>query len=321
MIDEQIKLEELDRNLAILREKGVKEIAQATKIANPKLEAILEKRFEDLQRVRAVGFIQILEKEYGLNLSHWLVEYDKTLFMKAPLVENETNNTTTELPFVDTKRTDPEVLVTSFKSKKTSKWAWLVPLVLLVGVGAYIYHSRYAPSQEDQNTPPIPSPQESIPPAPQTPTTPPSPAPQTSSQTTPQSSSTPTIQDALTLLGQSKTLEKPAETLEKSASVPEKSTEIPVDKSNVVVITPKEEMWMESVDLNTKKKTQIALKEPFILETKGHKWLLAFGHGNVSLEANGKTLNFEQKKPLRLLYTPKNGLRRVSYARYQEWSR
>ncbi|WP_235853158.1 hypothetical protein [Helicobacter labacensis] len=87
------------------------------------------------------------------------------------------------------------------------------------------------------------------------------------------------------------------------------------------MITPKEEIWMESIDLSNKKKSQITIKDRLILETKGHKWLLAFGHGNVSLEANGQVSDFHQERPLRLLYTPKNGLRRISYAHYQERSK
>ncbi|WP_235853157.1 hypothetical protein [Helicobacter labacensis] len=157
-MDEQAKLAELDKNLEILKDKGIAQIAQTTKIANPKIKAILEKRFEDLQRVHAVGFIQILEKEYGLNLGQWLMEYDKSLFVK-PSIEDKAD-TPEESPFVNTPRSDPEALA-SFKPKKTSKWAWVLPLILLAGAGGYIYYNKYASLAQPTPPPPQTTPLES----------------------------------------------------------------------------------------------------------------------------------------------------------------
>ncbi|WP_104749125.1 hypothetical protein [Helicobacter cynogastricus] len=317
-MDTQDKLSELDKNLAFLREKGLKEINKATKIANPKLEAILEKRFEDLQRVHAVGFLQILEKEYGLDLSQWLVEYDKILFVKPPSsLESDVATPSEELPFVDTKRSDPEILKT-FQPKKSSKWAWIALAILLVGAGVYVYRTKisFMTSDTDQQplqiskTPPPPSqpqpPTSQAVPAPQPAITPPSPP---SSVDTPLQAPAPSAQEAPDT--------QQLSTQEQEDSVPQTLSA----KPNTILIIPKEEMWMESIDLTTKRKTQMTLKEPFSLETKEHRWLLAFGHGSLSLEANGQTLDFDQKRPLRFLYTPKNGLRRVSYTHYQEWSR
>ncbi|CAM2811994.1 hypothetical protein [Helicobacter felis] len=319
-MDTQDKLNELDKNLAFLKEKGLKEIHKITKIANPKLEAILDKRFEDLQRVHAVGFLQILEKEYELDLSHWLVEYDKVLFVKppaSPSLENETTPPSEELPFVDTKRSDPEILKT-FQPKKSSKWAWVALAILLVGAGVYTYRDKmpFMASKSDQQTPQVletPPPQSQSEastlqnnPTPQNPSSP-SPPPSTNFVDMPTQTPTTPSQD---------NAQQPS-TQEKEDS----TQQTPSAKPDTILIIPKEEMWMETIDLTTKRKTQVTLKEPFSLETKKHRWLLAFGHGSLSLEANGQTLDFDQERPLRFLYTPKKGLRRVSYTHYQEWSR
>ncbi|CCF81315.1 hypothetical protein HBZS_117660 [Helicobacter bizzozeronii CCUG 35545] len=67
-----------------MQEKDIKEVSQTTRIAINKLEAIYQKKFDTLQRVHAMGFLQILQKEYQVDLSHWMVEYDKLFFLPNP---------------------------------------------------------------------------------------------------------------------------------------------------------------------------------------------------------------------------------------------
>lgn len=54
---------------------GIKQIKEDTHLDARKIEDILEKRFESLDYVRAKGFINIIEKQYKVNLSAWLEEY------------------------------------------------------------------------------------------------------------------------------------------------------------------------------------------------------------------------------------------------------
>ncbi len=67
--------EKQDENLEKLRRIGIDKIKQDTKLDAVKISDILEKRFEKLDYVRARGFINILEKQYKLDLSTWLEEY------------------------------------------------------------------------------------------------------------------------------------------------------------------------------------------------------------------------------------------------------
>ncbi|BEG56423.1 hypothetical protein NHP21005_01110 [Helicobacter sp. NHP21005] len=75
---------------------------------------------------------------------------------------------------------------------------------------------------------------------------------------------------------------------------------------------------METIDLKTKHKSQTVLKEPFSFDTQGHSWLLAFGNGHLSIEAEGKRMDFNRDRSVRLLYTPKRGFVRLSLAHYKE---
>ena len=56
---------------------GVREISKATHIQEELLEAILEKNYEKLLDCNTAGFIKILERDYGVDLSGWLEEFNK----------------------------------------------------------------------------------------------------------------------------------------------------------------------------------------------------------------------------------------------------
>lgn len=78
-MQDKLNLKELDQKLARLKEIGLKEISKSTKLASSKIEDVLEKRFDKLDRVRARGFINILEREYEMDLSDWLkAQYEHT---------------------------------------------------------------------------------------------------------------------------------------------------------------------------------------------------------------------------------------------------
>lgn len=65
----------LDEQLEYLKGIGIKEINKTTRLTTNKIDDILQKRFDKIESVRAKGFISILEREYGLDLSAWLKEY------------------------------------------------------------------------------------------------------------------------------------------------------------------------------------------------------------------------------------------------------
>jgi hypothetical protein len=60
-----------------LQELGANVIHEQTHIARSKLELVLNKSFADLNRVQFMGFMSILEREYGIDLSGVRHEYDE----------------------------------------------------------------------------------------------------------------------------------------------------------------------------------------------------------------------------------------------------
>lgn len=65
----------MDNALEKLRQIGIEKIQEDTNLDLTKIDCILNKRFEKLDSVRARGFINILQRQYDLDLSSWFQEY------------------------------------------------------------------------------------------------------------------------------------------------------------------------------------------------------------------------------------------------------
>ncbi|GAA7655236.1 hypothetical protein HpMMM60_05760 [Helicobacter pylori] len=131
---EELSLKNLDKNLQILKEVGVAEICKATKIASKNIHSILEKRYESLSRVHARGFIQILEREYKIDLSAWVKEFDKVCVFKEGVGEEKNQETNLEETAKKPLKVELDYSINQANtslSKKTSKWK---PFVLVLGV-------------------------------------------------------------------------------------------------------------------------------------------------------------------------------------------
>lgn len=131
---EELSLKNLDKNLQILKEVGVAEICKATKIASKNIHSILEKRYESLSRVHARGFIQILEREYKIDLSAWMKEFDKACTFKEGVSEEQNQETDPEEKTKNPLKVEIDYSINQANtslSKKSSKWK---PFILVLGV-------------------------------------------------------------------------------------------------------------------------------------------------------------------------------------------
>lgn len=83
----------------ILEENTIKSISQRTKISEDNLENLLAANFDPLKKIKALGFISILEREYKADLS--TLREEALAFYS---VEKEENGFTVGLPMGDEKR-------------------------------------------------------------------------------------------------------------------------------------------------------------------------------------------------------------------------
>ncbi|WP_120972582.1 sialidase [Helicobacter pylori] len=290
---EELSLKNLDKNLQILREIGVAEICKATKIASKNIHSILEKRYESLSRVHARGFIQILEREYKIDLSAWTKEFDKVCVFKEGVGEEKNQETDPEEKTKNPLKVEIDYSINQANtslSKKSSKWK---PFVLVLGVVviilAVVIIQNSSSLKEERG-------QES--------------AIKSGTKKNSFNKVNPTEENKL----------EPTPKLEEKPKEQDKQEKEAIKEDpNTIYIIPKKDIWVEVVDLDEKKNSfQKVFKKNYSLETKNHRLLLRFGHGHLSLKNNHQEQEYNDGKTKRFLYEPNKGLTLINEAQYKE---
>ncbi|WRB95123.1 sialidase [Helicobacter pylori] len=290
---EELSLKNLDKNLQILKEVGVAEICKATKIASKNIHSILEKRYESLSRVHARGFIQILEREYKIDLSAWMKEFDKACTFKEGVSEEQNQETDPEETAKKPLKVELDYSINQANtslSKKSSKWK---PFVLVLGVVviilAVVIIQNSSSLKEERG-------QES--------------AIKSGTKKNSFNKANPTEKNKL----------EPTPKLEEKPKEQDKQEKEAIKEDpNTIYIIPKKDIWVEVVDLDEKKNSfQKVFKKNYSLETKNHRLLLRFGHGHLSLKNNHQEQEYNDGKTKRFLYEPNKGLTLINEAQYKE---
>ncbi|GHR26614.1 hypothetical protein VN1250_12120 [Helicobacter pylori] len=290
---EELSLKNLDKNLQILREIGIQEICKATKIASKNIHSILEKRYESLSRVHARGFIQILEREYKIDLSAWMKEFDKVCVFKEGVSEEKNQETDPEETAKKPLKVELDYSINQANtslSKKSSKWK---PFVLVVGVivivlAVVIIQNSSSLKEERERESAIKS----------------------GTKKNSFNKANPTEENK----------PEPTPKLEEKPKEQDKQEKEAIKEDpNTIYIIPKRDIWMEVIDLDEKKNSfQKVFKKSYSLETKNHRLLLRFGHGHLSLKNNHQEQNYNDNKTRRFLYEPAKGLTLINEAQYKE---
>ncbi|GAA6974059.1 hypothetical protein HpCHC45_07280 [Helicobacter pylori] len=290
---EELSLKNLDKNLQILKEVGVAEICKATKIASKNIHSILEKRYESLSRVHARGFIQILEREYKIDLSAWMKEFDKVCVFKEGVSEEKNQETDPEETAKKPLKVELDYSINQANtslSKKSSKWK---PFVLVIGVivivlAVVIIQNSSSLKEEKERESAIKS-----------------------------GTKKNSFNDA-NLIEENKP--EPTPKLEEKPKEQDKQEKEAIKEDpNTIYIIPKRDIWVEVIDLDEKKNSfQKVFKKSYSLETKNHRLLLRFGHGHLSLKNNHQEQNYNDSKTRRFLYESAKGLTLINEAQYKE---
>ncbi|WRD19070.1 sialidase [Helicobacter pylori] len=293
---EELSLKNLDKNLQILREIGVAEICKATKIASKNIHSILEKRYESLSKVHARGFIQILEREYKIDLSTWMKEFDKVCVFKEGVGKEKNQETSPEETAKKPLKVELDYSINQANtslSKKSSKWK---PFILVLGVVVIILvvviiqNSSSLKEEREQES-----------------------AIKSGTKKNSFNEANPTEENK----------PEPTPKLEEKLKEQDKQEKEAIKEDpNTIYIIPKKDIWVEMIDLDEKKNSfQKVFKKNYSLETKNHRLLLRFGHGHLNLKNNHQEQNYNDSKTRRFLYEPNKGLTLINEAQYKELQR
>ncbi len=290
---EELSLKNLDKNLQILKEVGVAEICKATRIASKNIHSILEKRYESLSRVHARGFIQILEREYKIDLSAWMKEFDRACAFKEGVSEEQNQETDPEEKTKNPLKVEIDYSINQANtslSKKSSKWKpFVVVLGVVVIILAVVIIQNSSSLKEERG-------QES--------------AIKSGTKKNSFNKANPTEENK----------PEPTPKLEEKPKEQDKQEKEAIKEDpNTIYIIPKKDIWVEVIDLDEKKNSfQKVFKKNYSLETKNHRLLLRFGHGHLSLKNNHQEQEYNDGKTRRFLYEPNKGLTLINEAQYKE---
>ncbi len=290
---EELSLKNLDKNLQILKEVGVAEICKATKIASKNIHSILEKRYESLSRVHARGFIQILEREYKIDLSAWMKEFDKACAFKEGVSEEQNQETDPEEKTKNPLKVEIDYSINQANtslSKKSSKWKSFVivlGVIVIILVIVIIQNSSSLKEEREQES-----------------------AIKSGTKKNSFNKANPTEENK----------PEPTPKLEEKPKEHDKQGKEAIKENpNTIYIIPKKDIWVEVIDLDEKKNSfQKVFKKNYSLETKNHRLLLRFGHGHLSLKSNYQEQDYNDSKTRRFLYEPNKGLTLINEAQYKE---
>ncbi len=290
---EELSLKNLDKNLQILKEVGVAEICKATRIASKNIHSILEKRYESLSRVHARGFIQILEREYKIDLSAWMKEFDKVCTFKEGVSEEQNQETDPEEKTKNPLKVEIDYSINQANtslSKKSSKWkpfVLVLGVVVIVLVVVIIQNSSSLKEERGQES-----------------------AIKSGTKKNSFNKANPTEENK----------PEPTPKLEEKPKEQDKQEKEAIKEDpNTIYIIPKKDIWVEVIDLDEKKNSfQKVFKKNYSLETKNHRLLLRFGHGHLSLKNNHQEQEYNDGKTKRFLYEPNKGLTLINEAQYKE---
>ncbi|MFT5661344.1 MAG: hypothetical protein ACI9TV_001990 [Sulfurimonas sp.] len=268
----------MEENLHILKEIGAQRIHKDTHISKEYVQAMIHGSFDGLSSVQLNGFISILEREYGVNLSE-LKRQGKAYFTEE---EGESAE-------------PKKVFVTPQREKNNSPMYIWAGIIVFVAVAYYSfgYLSSMANLEQDIDNSHIEDAQKIA-------------------STSDMKEAIEVVRD-----DEDQEVEVIQE-IEKTKLVPEvdvieevKTEEVPVEKAEVkkevvkevqtLKILPKRKIWAGYINIKTNQKYQKVFRKEFVLDTN-KDWLLLFGSGTVHLEVNGKKQTFSSKQNMRFKY-------------------
>jgi len=254
----------------LLEKYTIEVVANRTKISKRNLEKLREGDFSGFTRPQAIGFVRILEREFGEDFSDLRDEIDAAMSGSGSPIQ------------------EPIFVRESGAAPKRSK-GWLVAAVVIVALllGFYLFRQDFsAPAHEESLTPAAASaPAETPKHAPKSvESAPPQTQPQTAASEERAEQKPPAVEANAT---------QNAQTAEPAK---EKKAEEPYVPLEPVAVTPTVKLWFGIIDLKSGKRTAKVTARPYEIDSHGKK-LLVTGHGRFEIsDAFGNLFKYNDAK-------------------------
>ena len=282
-----------------LKEIGIKEISRKTHIEPTFLQYIFDKNFEKLSRLNMRGYAKILQREYGVDLSELLAEYDAFMQENTPDDSHKTKVSPKIASYT------PDDITNQRQGGGSGFFFWIIILAIIGGgayyFDAYKYVQNFIASLNEDNTS-VSYSQSSI-------------VNEvkkniidtnvTISQNTPKIDANASSVKISAPAEQNVTV-SPASvdqnTLKPSmAAQPAPKVEQNVTKPlNEAVITPKQRVWIGIINLENGQKTSSDTSKSVNINLD-QRQLVVCGNGNIELKIGDKVTKYNPSRPARFL--------------------
>ncbi|MDL0089616.1 phosphatidylglycerophosphate synthase [Campylobacter gastrosuis] len=300
-------------DLNILKDVGLKEVARKTHIQPEFLQYIIDKDYEKLVRVNVAGYIKILQREYSLDLSEWLEQYNQ--FCKEHKT-SEAAKASVSPKF--------EVYTPNGHHARLSgnSLGWLLWLIIIVGfiIASYFFDAHKYIEQipnifEDKNRSATYSDASVVKEVSKNISIFDENSTQNDKNLSFVISLEPTkqLQNILNKdenLAEQNTTQITIKTDEVNATTTQETPEIKADeapkigtfvaKGSTALIVPKGKVWLGVIDLKNGKKTSLTTQKEYELNLS-NEMLIACGNGNIVLKINGEDKSFDPGRAARFL--------------------
>lgn len=240
----------------ILEENSVKAISKKTNIAEDNIELLLAGDFDKLKKVKTLGFISILEREYKADLAP-LKEQALSHYAQY----NDTQSITLGVPVMEEK-------------KGRSKVFQLFILILL-GYASWYFFTQFDKKQLSDLLPFGEA--------------------KTSQDIIPKEANNNaelSIENVIASVQDTEVQKKSETQVEESAEVnkisenkktPQEETSSTINQKESISIVPVDRLWFGIIDIQTKQRDHFSISEKFELDVKEKSWLLATSSASFSL--------------------------------------
>lgn len=281
----------------ILEEHSIKAISKKTNITEENLEYLVASNFDALKKIKVLGFISIIEREYHADLGrlreHALEYYGST---------REDTSITLGLPLIEEKKGKSKLLVffvflllgyaswyffTQFDKKHLSE---LIPFVDEKTIESFIGKNKDISKEEIVEDLSI--------------------------------AKVIVANKDIIMMGKSVVIEKVSEenVTKKTESIPEDI--IPVTAMGNISIVPVGRLWFGLVEMDTQKRDHFSVDEAYELEVGNKTWLVATSSAPFSLVNTSVTRDFNDAKE-HYFKIDKNDMQELSkdeYVKLGGWS-
>ncbi|HFD14062.1 MAG TPA: hypothetical protein ENJ34_02030 [Epsilonproteobacteria bacterium] len=281
----------------ILEENSLRVISQKTRISEDDLDRLLAKKFENLKKVKTLGFISILEREYNATLTDIREEAyayysqlgdDKSITLGMPIVE-EKKGTSKLFLFIVLGLLGYATwyFLTQFDKKHLSE---LIPFIDEETIESFIGESVdgvealsivKVDDAETENQPIIDKPMVSAVDA----------SAEVKVEETPLAPTvTVSTEDSSAVV--TETVTDMAPTIE----IEELPLSVEANVSTTMSIVPVSRLWFGVIDTETKKRKNFSISDAYTLDTTTNTWLLATSSAPFSLKNAEVTQAFNDAK-------------------------